>query len=43
VGGGIGIALPLDGRLGLGLACLGLVTMLVLTLRSMSKARDARA
>ena len=34
VGGGIGIALPLDGRLGLGLAAVGLVTMLVLTVRS---------
>lgn len=34
VGGGVGIALPLDGRIGLGLAALGLVTMLVLTLRS---------
>jgi len=34
VGGGIGIALPLDGRLGLGLAAVGLVTMLVITLRS---------
>lgn len=34
IGGGVGIALPLDGRLGLGLAALGLVTMLVLTLRT---------
>jgi MFS family permease len=34
VGGGIGIALPLNGRLGLGLAAAGLVTMLVITLRA---------
>ena len=34
VGGGVGIALPLNGRLGLGLAAVGLVTMLGLTLRS---------
>jgi len=34
VGGGVGIALPLDGQLGLGLAAVGLVTMLVITLRS---------
>lgn len=40
-GGGLGIVLPLNGRLGLGLACVGLVTMLVLTLRSMSRARTA--
>lgn len=35
VGGGVGIALPLDGQLGLGLAAAGLVTMLVLTIRSL--------
>ena len=34
VGGGVGIALPLDGKLGLGLAAVGLVTMLVITVRS---------
>jgi MFS family permease len=34
VGGGVGIALPLDGRLGLGLAAVGLVGMLVVTLRA---------
>ncbi len=39
IGGGIGIALPLNGRLGLGLAAVGLVTMLVLTLRSTRAAR----
>jgi hypothetical protein len=38
-GGGVGIALPLNGRLGLGLACLGLVAMLVLTVRSTARAR----
>ncbi|MGH8894947.1 MAG: MFS transporter, partial [Actinomycetes bacterium] len=37
VGGGVGIALPLNGRLGLGLASAGLVTMLVLTLRSLRR------
>ena len=34
VGGGVGIALPLDGELGLGLAAVGLAVMLVITLRS---------
>lgn len=34
VGGGLGIALPLDGELGLGLAAVGLAVMLVVTLRS---------
>ncbi|MGZ4589659.1 MAG: MFS transporter [Actinomycetes bacterium] len=33
VGGGVGIALPLNGSLGLGLAAAGLVTMLVITAR----------
>jgi MFS family permease len=42
VGGGIGIALPLNGQLGLGLACLGLAAMLVLTLRSTARARGGR-
>jgi MFS family permease len=37
VGGGVGIALPLNGRLGLGLASVGLVIMLVLTLRSLRR------
>ena len=41
VGGGIGIALPLDGRLGLGLAATGLATMLVLTVRSTRRTTDA--
>lgn len=39
VGGGLGIALPLDGRLGLGLAAVGLVIMLGLTLRSTTRTR----
>jgi hypothetical protein len=34
VGGGVGIVLPLNGALGLGLAALGLVVMLVLTIRA---------
>ncbi|MDQ1665723.1 MAG: hypothetical protein QOH75_1754, partial [Actinomycetota bacterium] len=33
VGGAIGIALPLNGRLGLGIAAVGLVAMLVVTIR----------
>lgn len=37
VGGGIGVALPLDGSLGLGLAALGLVIMLGVTLRGMAR------
>jgi hypothetical protein len=43
VGGGIGIALPLHGQLGLGLAAAGLVIMLVLTVRSSRAARAAAA
>ena len=39
VGGFVGIALPLDGRLGLGLAAIGLVVMLVITVRSMTARR----
>ena len=39
VGGGIGIALPLDGRFGLGLAALGLVATFVVTLRAMRALR----
>jgi MFS family permease len=35
VGGGIGIALPLNGQVGLGLAAAGLVAMLVVTIRSL--------
>lgn len=42
-GGGVGIALPLNGRLGLGLASVGLVMMLVLTLRTLQRARAGRA
>jgi MFS family permease len=34
LGGGLGIALPLDGRLGLSVAAVGLVVTLVLTLRN---------
>jgi MFS family permease len=37
VGGGVGIALPLNGALGLGLAAAGLVTMLVITVRSLAR------
>ncbi len=39
VGGGIGIALPLNGQFGLGLAALGLVVTLVLTLRATGQRR----
>jgi MFS family permease len=39
VGGGIGIALPLNGRLGLSLAAAGLLAMLVLTLRDLRRRR----
>lgn len=42
VGGGIGIALPLDGRLGLGLASAGLVAMLAVTVRTFTN-RSNRA
>lgn len=35
LGGGLGIALPLDGRLGLSVAAVGLVVMLALTIRTM--------
>jgi MFS family permease len=41
VGGGVGIVLPLNGWVGLGLACAGLVTMLVLTVRSTMRGRAA--
>ena len=41
VGGAIGIVLPLNGRLGLGLASLGLVVMLVLTVRAVRAMRKA--
>ncbi|MDQ1669834.1 MAG: hypothetical protein QOE40_1895 [Actinomycetota bacterium] len=37
VGGAIGIALPLNGRLGLGIAAAGLVTMLVITIREIRR------
>jgi MFS family permease len=39
VGGGIGIALPLNGQLGLGLAAAGLLAMLALTLRDLGRRR----
>jgi MFS family permease len=39
VGGGVGIALPLDGRLGLSIAAVGLVVMLVVTVRDLRGAR----
>ncbi|MGH8968429.1 MAG: MFS transporter [Actinomycetes bacterium] len=41
VGGAIGIALPLNGRLGLGLAALGLTAMLAVTARAVRAARTA--
>jgi hypothetical protein len=41
VGGGIGIALPLNGRLGLSLAAAGLIVMLVLTIRDLARNRRA--
>jgi hypothetical protein len=34
VGGGLGLALPLDGGIGLGFAATGLIVVLVITLRS---------
>jgi MFS family permease len=40
VGGAVGIALPLNGRLGLSLAAVGLVIMLVLTLRELRRQRQ---
>jgi hypothetical protein len=42
VGGGIGLALPLNGQLGLGVAALGLVLTLVLTLRFAAQHRRSR-
>jgi hypothetical protein len=39
VGGAIGIALPLDGQVGLGIAAAGLVGMLALTVRSAARRR----
>jgi hypothetical protein len=41
VGGGIGIALPLNGRLGLSVAAAGLVAVLVVTLRELARNRRA--
>jgi len=38
-GGAVGIALPLNGQLGLGIASVGLIAMLVITLHSMRQAR----
>jgi MFS family permease len=43
VGGGIGIALPLNGRLGLSLAAAGLLAMLALTLRDLHRRRRISA
>jgi hypothetical protein len=42
LGGGLGIALPLDGRLGLGIAAVGLVVTLVITLRAARLRRRTR-
>lgn len=42
VGGGIGIALPLNGSLGLGLAAAGLAAMLVVTARDLGRAHPRR-
>jgi MFS family permease len=39
VGGGVGIALPLNGRIGLSIAAAGLLAMLALTLRDLSRRR----
>jgi MFS family permease len=39
VGGGIGIALPLNGRLGLSIAAAGLLAVLALTLRDLNRRR----
>jgi hypothetical protein len=39
VGGGLGIALPLDGQVGLGIAAAGLVGMLAVTVRSAARRR----
>jgi MFS family permease len=39
VGGGVGIALPLNGRLGLSIAAAGLLIMLGITLRDLSRRR----
>jgi hypothetical protein len=39
VGGGIGIALPLNGRIGLSIAAAGLLAMLALTLRDHNRRR----
>src|SRR5215210_3614770 len=43
VGGGVGIALPLNGRLGLGVAAVGLVVTLVFTMRAAGQRRRGRA
>ncbi|MDQ1604353.1 MAG: hypothetical protein QOE01_2198 [Actinomycetota bacterium] len=42
VGGGIGIVLPLNGRLGLGLAAIGLVGMLVVTMTGSARRAGER-
>lgn len=42
LGGGIGLALPLDGGIGLGFAATGLIVMLVLTIRSQRNVTRSR-
>ena len=42
VGGAIGIALPLNGQVGLGIAAAGLAVMLVITVRAVALRRRAR-
>ena len=42
IGGAVGIVLPLDGSVGLGLAALGLAVVLVLTVRGLGAARRER-
>ena len=42
VGGAIGIALPLNGQVGLGLATAGLAVMLVITVRAVAQRRRTR-
>ena len=43
IGGAIGIVLPLNGRLGLGIATVGLVGMLAVTVRSTMRRRESAA
>jgi hypothetical protein len=42
IGGAVGIVLPLDGAVGLGLAAVGLAVVLVLTVRGLGAARRER-